>query len=125
MAGDTLTFKVDIDANAAATVRALTILNPDCTWCRLDEAMTITVAPQKIITKSPGGKKVEGRVQVLSMRKTARSPQSAQKRPAVSERPDHTPNGVNRASPVHDLLRLQQTVGNHRRINPWGNTSPS
>jgi hypothetical protein len=36
-----LTFTADVDADGATGVRTLTILNPDCTWCRRADAIDI------------------------------------------------------------------------------------
>jgi hypothetical protein len=46
-----LTFTADVDADAATGVRTLTILNPDCTWCRRADA--IDIKAKKLPSKKP------------------------------------------------------------------------
>jgi hypothetical protein len=50
-----LKFKANIAADALPGYRALTILNPDCTLCRKEEAITISADPQKT-AKKPSSK---------------------------------------------------------------------
>jgi hypothetical protein len=50
-----LTFMADVAADAAAGFRTLTILNPDCTWCR--QADSIDIKARKSASNKPLSRK--------------------------------------------------------------------